>query len=91
MNTTDPWANAFIMSHDGFFTHVGSTNDILSEAKRSHLVVVDLKGRFTMPDIHDAHMHLLFSGLGLTSNATIGMDATHLNIAGKSQSWKLRL
>jgi predicted amidohydrolase YtcJ len=81
INTTNPWANAFIVSYDGFFTHVGSTNDILSEAKRSHLVVVDLKGRFTMPGIHDAHMHLLFSGLSLTSNATIGMDATHLNIA----------
>ncbi|KZM26150.1 uncharacterized protein EKO05_0000451 [Ascochyta rabiei] len=83
VNVSSPWASGFIVSNDGFFTHVGSTEEILSEAKRSHLVVVDLRGRFTMPGIHDAHMHLLFSGLGLTSHATIDMDTTHLNIAEK--------
>ncbi|KAJ4344088.1 hypothetical protein N0V95_006380 [Ascochyta clinopodiicola] len=83
VDASSPYASGFIVSYDGFFTHVGATEDVLSEAKRSHLVVVDLKSRFTMPGIHDAHMHLLFSGLGLTSNATIDMDATHLNIAEK--------
>jgi predicted amidohydrolase YtcJ len=83
INILNPWASAFIVSHDGFFTHVGSTEEVLREAKRWHLVTVDLRGSFTMPGIHDAHMHLLFSGLGLTSNATIDMDATHLNIAEK--------
>jgi predicted amidohydrolase YtcJ len=83
ISASNPWAAAFIVSQDGYFTHVGSTEEILSTAKRSHLVTVDLQGRFTMPGIHDAHMHLLFSGLGLTSNATIDMDATHLNIAEK--------
>lgn len=83
MNASSPCESGFIVSHNGIFTRVGSTDDILSEAKRSRLVVVDLKGRFTMPGIHDAHMHLLFSGLGLTSNATIDMDVTHLNIAEK--------
>src|SRR5690242_7512203 len=83
MNTSGPWASAFIVSEDGNFTHVGSTEEVLSIAKHSRLVIVDLKDRFTMPGIHDAHMHLLFSGLGLTSNATIDMDATHLNIAEK--------
>lgn len=83
VDTTNPWASAFIVSRDGIFTHVGSTEDIILEAERSHLVIVDLKGRFTMPGIHDAHMHLLFSGLGLTSNANIAIDATHLNIAEK--------
>lgn len=83
VNATSLRESGFIVSQNGNFTHVGSTEDILLEAKRSHLVVVDLQGRFTMPGIHDAHMHLLFSGLGLTSNATIDMDATHLNIAEK--------
>ncbi|KAH6643928.1 putative exoenzymes regulatory protein aepA precursor [Boeremia exigua] len=83
LDISNPRASGFIVSDDGFFTHVGSTHDILSVAKESRLVIVDLKGCFTMPGIHDAHMHLLFSGLGLTSNATIDMDATHLNIAEK--------
>jgi predicted amidohydrolase YtcJ len=83
VNSLAPRASAFVVSQDGVFTHVGSTEEIMDEAKRWHLVTVDLRGSFTMPGIHDAHMHLLFSGLGLTSNATIGMDATHLNIAEK--------
>ncbi|KAF9696547.1 hypothetical protein EKO04_005322 [Ascochyta lentis] len=83
VDSSNPRASGFIVSHDGFFTHIGSTEEILSEVKRSHSVIVDLRGRFTMPGIHDAHMHLLFSGLGLTSNAVIDMDATHLNIAEK--------
>lgn len=36
-----------------------------------------------MPGIHDAHMHLLYSGLGLTSEADIGMSTTHRDIAQK--------
>jgi predicted amidohydrolase YtcJ len=83
VNSSDSWASAFIVSQDGFFTHVRSTEDILTEAKKPHLVTVDLRGRFTMPGIHDAHMHLLFSGLCLTSNAIIDTDAPHLNIAEK--------
>ncbi len=81
MNTLSPRASAFIVSEDGYFTHVGSTEDIISTAKQSRLVIVDLKNRFTMPGIHDAHMHLLFTGLGLTSAATIDTDHTHLSIA----------
>lgn len=83
VNDVAPHASAFIVSQSGIFTHVGSTEDIREEAKRWHLVTVDLQGNFTMPGIHDAHMHLLFSGLGLTSNATLDMDATHINIAEK--------
>ncbi|KAJ4992535.1 amidohydrolase family protein [Stagonosporopsis vannaccii] len=83
MDSSRPWASAFVVSEDGHFTHVGSTENIRLIAEQSRLVIVDLKDRFTMPGIHDAHMHLLFSGLGLTSNATIDMDATHLDIAEK--------
>ncbi|KAF2856101.1 amidohydrolase-like protein 3 [Plenodomus tracheiphilus IPT5] len=83
IDPSSPWASAFIVSEDGLFTHVGTTDEIQSIAKQHYLVTVDLKGQFTMPGIHDAHMHLLFSGLGLTSEATIKMDATHLDIASK--------
>lgn len=83
VDDSQPWASAFVVSDDGNFTHVGSSEDVLILAKQLRLVVVDLKGRFTMPGIHDAHMHLLFVGLGLTSSATIDMDATHINIAEK--------
>ncbi|KAH7359735.1 amidohydrolase 3 [Pyrenochaeta sp. MPI-SDFR-AT-0127] len=83
MNTSSPWATAFIVSAKGVFTHVGNNDEVQSIAKEYHMVTVDLRGKFAMPGIHDAHMHLLFSGLGLTCGANIGMDSTHLNIASK--------
>lgn len=83
LDPSNPRASAFIVSQAGLFAHVGSTEDVVSIASQHHIVVVDLKGRFTMPGIHDAHMHLLFSGLSLTSNATIDSGTTHLNIAEK--------
>jgi hypothetical protein len=36
-----------------------------------------------MLGIHEAHMHLLHSGLGLISEANIDMDFTHLDRASK--------
>jgi predicted amidohydrolase YtcJ len=78
-----PWASAFIVSPDGLFTAVGTDESIVKVAQISHLVIIDLKGRFVMPGIHDAHMHLLYSGLALTSDANIGMDSTSDNISSK--------
>lgn len=75
------WISAFIVSPEGVFTNVGTTEEIVLIAKQHQLVIVDLKGRFAMPGIHDAHMHLLISGLGLTSGASIDFNTTHLNIA----------
>lgn len=83
VDTSNPWASAFIVSGDGLFTHIGTDEEIKSIAQQFHIVTVDLQDQFTMPGIHDAHMHLLFSGLGLTSEAVIGMDASHLDIASK--------
>ena len=83
VNPTQPRASGFIVSPSGVFTHIGNTEEILSEAQKQHLVVVDLQGKFTMPGIHDAHMHLLYSGLALTSEANIGMSTTHSDIAEK--------
>lgn len=83
INTSKPWATAFIVSADGIFTHVGNNEEIQFIAKKLHMVTVNLRGRFTMPGIHDAHMHLLFSGLGFSSDANIGIDSTHQNIASR--------
>ncbi|RYF49765.1 MAG: hypothetical protein EOO38_07195 [Cytophagaceae bacterium] len=83
VNDARPYADAFIVSEHGIFTHIGSNAEIQHIASTFHIVTVDLHGQFIMPGIHDAHMHLLFSGLGLTSGAVIGMDATHVDIASK--------
>ncbi|KAF2105584.1 amidohydrolase 3 [Lophiotrema nucula] len=83
VDPSHPWASAFIVSPDGSFKQIGSTEDILEGARGSGIVVVDLRGQFVMPGIHDAHMHLLYSGLALTSDANIGMDSTSENIAQK--------
>ncbi|KAF2194932.1 amidohydrolase 3 [Zopfia rhizophila CBS 207.26] len=81
INSSSPWASAFIVSPTGVFTTVGSTTEILDIALKSHMVVVDLRNQFVMPGIHDAHMHVLASGLSMTSGVNIGMDATASNIA----------
>ncbi|KAH7088427.1 putative exoenzymes regulatory protein aepA precursor [Paraphoma chrysanthemicola] len=83
IDDSQPWVEAFIVSEYGIFTHVGSNASIQEIAKESNIVTTDLKGQFVMPGIHDAHMHLLMSGLALTSGAVIGMDATHLDIASQ--------
>lgn len=85
INTLNPWASAFIVSPDGLFTHVGSTEEVASIATQSQLFTVDLKGNFTMPGIHDAHAHVMASGLALISDANIGTNVTSLNLAERVQ------
>ncbi|KAF2011981.1 amidohydrolase 3 [Aaosphaeria arxii CBS 175.79] len=85
VDTTNPWASGFVVSPEGIFTHVGSTEEVASLANRSQLIVVDLKGNFTMPGIHDAHAHLMLSGLALISDANIGTNVTSFNIAERVQ------
>ncbi|PSN67520.1 amidohydrolase 3 [Corynespora cassiicola Philippines] len=85
VDNLNPWASGFIVSPDGFFTHVGTTEEMASIANRSQLIVVDLKGNFTMPGLHDAHAHLMLSGLALTSDANIGTNVTELNFADRVQ------
>lgn len=56
-----PWADALVVE-DGRITAVGSEQDIRAAAGHdAHFV--DLGGHMVMPGIHDAHIHLLFSGL----------------------------
>ncbi|KAJ4287696.1 hypothetical protein N0V90_012399 [Kalmusia sp. IMI 367209] len=81
VNTTQPWASGFIVSPEGRFTLVGDDTEIRSASLVLGLVAVDLKQRFVMPGIHDAHMHMLYAGMMLTSDTNIGMETTSDNIA----------
>jgi predicted amidohydrolase YtcJ len=83
VDTSNPWAKSFIVSPGGVFTAVGSSTDILDIAKREKTVRCDLRNVLVMPGIHDGHMHLLFSGLALLSDDSLGMDATLQNVAQK--------
>jgi predicted amidohydrolase YtcJ len=85
INSSQPWAEAFIVSSDGVFTAIGSSVDILQVAEREKMITRDLRGVFVMPGIHDGHMHLLFAGLALLSDATLGMDVTTENVAQKTK------
>jgi predicted amidohydrolase YtcJ len=44
------------------------------------MVVYDLKGRFVMPGIHDAHVHTIVSGSGLLNWAQTGYDVAGGNV-----------
>lgn len=83
IDSSNPWASAFVVSRDGFFVYVGTTEEVRLLARQHRLITVDLKNRFVMPGIHDAHMHLLFSGLGLTSEGVLATDTTHVNFASR--------
>ncbi|TQV90390.1 exoenzymes regulatory protein aepA precursor [Cordyceps javanica] len=63
VNDAQPWAEAFIVSEAGLFVAVGTTEAILSRARRDRMVVYDLQEQFVMPGIHDAHAHLLMAGM----------------------------
>lgn len=68
------WAEAFIVSAEGVFALVGLTDTIVAAARQHGMVVHDLHGRFVMPGIHDAHVHLLTAGLSHFSNIHLGLD-----------------
>lgn len=74
VNPSSPHAEAFIVSPNGTFEEIGSTATILSRAKAESLVTVDLKSRFVMPGIHDAHAHILYSGLAATSQIRLSPE-----------------
>ncbi|MCZ2811651.1 amidohydrolase [Modestobacter sp. VKM Ac-2979] len=56
-----PWVEAVLVT-DGVFTAVGTEDEIRAVAPEG-TEFVDLDGRMAMPGLHDAHTHLLFSGL----------------------------
>lgn len=86
VSDTSPRAQAFIISSGGFFTTVGSNDEIIAQARRAGLPEVDLQGRFVMPGIHDAHAHLLTSGLAILTGVSIGHDAANENLCERINS-----
>lgn len=73
-------AEAFIVEN-GKFVAVGTTKDILHTAASNGLVTFDLRGRFVMPGIHDAHVHLLSAGISYLSGVSLAGDTTTENLA----------
>ncbi|KAM5528657.1 amidohydrolase family protein [Fusarium oxysporum f. sp. phaseoli] len=74
VNKTQPWAEAFIVDPNVKFGTVGKTSLVAAAAKAASMVTYDLKGRFVMPGIHDAHVHTIVSGSGLLNWAQTGSD-----------------
>lgn len=75
INSSQPWAEAFIVSPTGSFSAVGSTATILELARKDNLITHDLHNQFIMPGIHDAHLHLLMAGLSRLSSANLGLSS----------------
>lgn len=55
-----PWADSMVV-RDGRIVAVGSAEQVLASCE--NIETVDLAGRMVMPGLHDAHIHLLASGL----------------------------
>ncbi|KAJ4175732.1 hypothetical protein NW755_014789 [Fusarium falciforme] len=81
VNKTQPWAEAFIVDPHGKFSAVGNTLEVAAAAKAASMIVYDLKGRFIMPGIHDAHVHIIVSGSGLLNWVQPGLDVNKDNVA----------
>lgn len=82
INVEQPWVEAFIVGPDGHITAVGSTEVIEEQAKRENMTIYNLQGRFIMPGIHDAHLHMLYAGLANSSHVRLPMEGlTGANLA----------
>ncbi|MGY1813371.1 amidohydrolase [Blastococcus sp. SYSU D00820] len=81
VDPTRPWAEAALVE-DGVFTAVGSDGEVRAAAPPG-TDVVDLGGRMVMPGIHDAHIHLLASGLKFRFEARLTPFATPEQIAAE--------
>ncbi|KAL4892031.1 amidohydrolase-like protein 3 [Aspergillus ambiguus] len=80
INPDQPWAEGFIVSPTGIIEFVGNDEDVRQIAADRGLVQYDLRQRFIMPGIHDAHTHLLIAGMQALNEARIGFDSTPDNI-----------
>lgn len=74
VDESQPWAEAFIVSSSGIFDAVGTTEEIVAEAKKKNLAIHDLQSQFIMPGIHDAHVHAMMAGFSQLGNANLGLD-----------------
>lgn len=78
VDSTAPWVQA-VLIEDGCFTVVGSDDQVRSAAPHD-TEFIDLDGCLTMPGLHDAHTHLLFSGLKFRYEARLTPNGTTAEI-----------
>lgn len=64
-------ATALAIGHDGEILAVGGDGDVRRHQGRG-TEVIDLKGQFVMPGIHDGHMHPLFAGYNNLNPCNLG-------------------
>ncbi|KAJ9637047.1 uncharacterized protein PV06_01425 [Exophiala oligosperma] len=83
-----PTAEAFVVKEDGKFGTVGSTADLTKYAKDTGASIVDLKGQFVMPGMHDAHIHILAAAEKHLFNAKLGLSAGPEEIVKKLKDYK---
>jgi predicted amidohydrolase YtcJ len=53
---------------------VGKSGEIEAIAQADNLPIYDLRQQFIMPGIHDAHVHMLASGVAMTSHVKLPME-----------------
>ncbi|RHZ68408.1 hypothetical protein CDV55_100894 [Aspergillus turcosus] len=85
LNDSSQVVEAFIVSPEGDFLAVGTTEEILTKARANQNVTYNLNGRFVMPGIHDAHVHLLSAGISYLSAVSLPEDTTVDNIGQRMQ------
>ncbi|KAI1619176.1 putative exoenzymes regulatory protein aepA precursor [Exophiala viscosa] len=83
VNKDAAWAEAFIVDPEGNFSAVGTTKDIEARAHNDDLIIFDLRGQFIMPGIHDAHVHMLISGIGMLSHVKLPMGGLNSDTVGE--------
>jgi predicted amidohydrolase YtcJ len=77
------YAEAFVVSSSGTFRFIGSTSEVLDIASAEGLATIDLDGRFVMPGIHDAHVHLLRAGRSHLNMLSLGDGIADANIGSR--------
>lgn len=85
VDDSTPKAEAFIVDDEGFFSKVGSTEEI--QVAATGLKIVDLKGQFVMPGMHDAHCHLLMASKEKLFEAKLGVYSTPKEIVEKFKEY----
>lgn len=73
LDPTNEWADAMLVS-EGKIQAVGEENQLRQQYTSAR--VIDLDTKFVMPALHDAHTHMLFSGLRMNFFAQIRPQAT---------------
>ncbi|EED14780.1 exoenzymes regulatory protein aepA precursor, putative [Talaromyces stipitatus ATCC 10500] len=85
LNGSGQLAEAFIVTLQGTFAMVGTSDEVLQFAKAHGIITYNLHGRFVMPGIHDAHVHLLSAGVSYLSGVNLACDTTIENIGMRIQ------